>query len=85
MAVLRLSDSSLLVHSPVALDSALEAALACLGPVRHIVSPNYEHIAYAAQVCSGFPSPRPPSKSAVRRSAALHVTVHHTCRLRSAR
>jgi len=45
-----------------ALDGALEAALACLGPVRHIVSPNYEHIAYAAQVCA----PAPPHVTPAR-------------------
>ena len=49
MAVLRLRDGSLLVHSPVELDDALAEALARLGPVRHIVSPNYEHVKYAAQ------------------------------------
>lgn len=49
MAVLRLRDGSLLVHSPVALDEALAGALARLGPIRHIVSPNYEHVKHAAQ------------------------------------
>ncbi|MDQ2778532.1 MAG: DUF4336 domain-containing protein [Pseudomonadota bacterium] len=38
--VVRLPDGSLWVHSPVALDSALAAALDALGPVAHLVAPN---------------------------------------------
>ncbi len=52
MAVLRLSDGSLWVHSPVNLDDDLAAALAELGEVKHIVTPNYEHTKYAQQVQS---------------------------------
>ncbi|CAM9695402.1 unnamed protein product, partial [Phaeothamnion confervicola] len=54
-AVVRLSDQSLWVHSPVELDDGLRAALAELGPVRHIVSPNYEHVKYARQWLEAFP------------------------------
>ena len=50
MAVLRLSNGSLWVHSPVQLDDTLAAALDELGDVKHIVSPNYEHVKYAPQV-----------------------------------
>ena len=50
MAVLRLSDGSIWVHSPVNLDDDLAAALAELGEVKHIVTPNYEHTKYAQQV-----------------------------------
>lgn len=50
MAVLRLSDGSLWVHSPVELDDDLAAALAELGEVKHIVSPNFEHTKFAQQV-----------------------------------
>jgi hypothetical protein len=35
--VVRLSDGSLWVHSPVALDGELRAGLDALGPVKHIV------------------------------------------------
>ena len=50
MAVLRLSDGSIWVHSPVSLDDELAAALAGLGEVKHIVTPNFEHTKYAQQV-----------------------------------
>ncbi|KAK9904745.1 hypothetical protein WJX75_001725 [Coccomyxa subellipsoidea] len=55
MAVLRLSDSSIWVHSPVHLDDDLAAALATLGDVKHIVSPNYEHTKYAQQWIERYP------------------------------
>lgn len=43
MSVIRLADGSLFVHSPVALDAELRAALEELGPVRHVVAPNLHH------------------------------------------
>ena len=45
--VVRLRDGSLWVHSPVELDADLDEALDELGPVRHVVSPNYEHVKWA--------------------------------------
>ena len=50
MVVLRLSDGSIWVHSPVDVDDDLAAALAELGEVKHIVTPNYEHTKFAQQV-----------------------------------
>lgn len=44
MAVVKLSDGSLWVHSPVGLDEPLRHALEEIGPVAHIVSPNFEHV-----------------------------------------
>ena len=40
MSVIRLSDGSLFVCSPVALSDSLRAAIDALGAVRHLVSPN---------------------------------------------
>jgi len=37
----------LLIHSPVCLDDELKDAIDKLGNVRHVVSPNYEHVKYA--------------------------------------
>ena len=45
--VVRLPDGTLWVHAPVGLDDALRSALAELGPVRHIVTPNTEHQKFA--------------------------------------
>ncbi|EOD18559.1 hypothetical protein EMIHUDRAFT_50494, partial [Emiliania huxleyi CCMP1516] len=55
MAVVRLPDGTLWVHSPVELDSALRDALAALGPVRHVVTPNTEHQKYASDWLREYP------------------------------
>lgn len=43
MAVIRLENGGLAVISPLVLDDALKQALAALGPVRHVMSPNKIH------------------------------------------
>jgi len=43
MTVLRLSDGTLLVHSPVALTPERRRAVDSLGPVRHLYAPNIYH------------------------------------------
>ena len=48
--MVKLSDGTLWVHSPLQLDEGLKQALARLGEVRHIVSPNFEHTSFASQV-----------------------------------
>ena len=48
-AVVRLSDGSLWIHSPIELDADTKAAVDELGLVKHIVSPNYEHVKFARQ------------------------------------
>ncbi|KAL1525703.1 hypothetical protein AB1Y20_020549 [Prymnesium parvum] len=55
MCVVRLPDGTLWVHAPVALDDALRRALAELGEVRHIVTPNTEHQKWAAPWILEFP------------------------------
>lgn len=37
------------IHSPVALDKPLIEALESIGNVKHVVSPNYEHVKYALE------------------------------------
>ena len=51
----RLADGALWVHSPVALDAALRAALDALGPVRFVVTPNAEHMKWAADWIRAYP------------------------------
>ncbi len=45
MTVIRLKNGDLFLHSPIALDEGLLAELDALGPVRHLVSPNWIHYA----------------------------------------
>ena len=49
-AVVKLSDGSVWVHSPVKLDPELKAAVDALGTVKYIVTPNFEHNKFAPQV-----------------------------------
>jgi hypothetical protein len=43
------------VHSPVGLDGPMQQALNQLGNVKYVVSPNYEHLKFAAQWYQSFP------------------------------
>jgi hypothetical protein len=53
--VVRLPDETLWVHAPVGLDGPLTDALAALGPVKHIVTPNTEHQKFAPSWLLAFP------------------------------
>lgn len=55
MTVVRLSDGSLWVHSPIPPTPGLMAGLAALGPVRHIVAPNRLHHLYALDFLAACP------------------------------
>lgn len=70
MTVVRLRDRSLLLHAPIPIDDALAAALAALGPVRHVVAPNSFHHLFvkpclerhpqaALYLAPGLPAKRP--------------------------
>jgi hypothetical protein len=58
MAVIRLADGGLFVWSPVALSQSLREALAALGPVGHLVSPNTLHHVFLAEWASAYPAAR---------------------------
>lgn len=46
MTVVRLSDGSVWLHSPTFADPSLVEAVKSLGPVRHMIAPNWIHYAY---------------------------------------
>jgi len=56
MTVIRLRDGSVWIHSPIRLDDELAAAIAELGPVRHIVAPNNLHHLFAGEAHRRFPT-----------------------------
>lgn len=58
MAVVRLADGGLLLHSPVALDDATRRAVEALGPVRAIVAPNKVHHFFAGDWKAAHPKAR---------------------------
>lgn len=55
MTVVRLQDGGLFLHSPVALDDELRAALLRLGPPRHAVAPNRFHHLFIGDYRRAFP------------------------------
>lgn len=55
MSVVRLRDGSLLLHSPVALDDELHAALLGLGTPRYAVAPNRFHHLFIGDYRRAFP------------------------------
>ena len=55
MTVLRVPDGSLLLHSPVPLDAALERALRELGPVKWLVGPSKGHHLFLGDYAKAFP------------------------------
>jgi hypothetical protein len=67
MAVIRLSDGSLFVWSPVALSDALCTSINALGPVRHLVSPNALHHLFLAEWKSTYPAARLYASPRLRR------------------
>ena len=55
MAIIRLSDSSLFIWSPISLTDKLQAEVFALGKVAHIVAPNSLHHMYIPEWQSAFP------------------------------
>lgn len=58
MAVVRLPDGGLWLHSVVPMDDALAAAIDALGPVRHLVAPNRFHHLHLVAAHQRWPSAR---------------------------
>ncbi|GAF96346.1 unnamed protein product, partial [marine sediment metagenome] len=58
MAVVRLSDGSAWVWSPVALTDGLYESVNAIGPVKHIVSPNKIHHLFLAEWAKRWPEAR---------------------------
>lgn len=58
MSIVRLRDGSLFLHSPVALDDDLRAALLRLGTPRHAIAPNRFHHLFIGDYRRAFPQVR---------------------------
>jgi hypothetical protein len=69
MTVLRLSDGSLLLHSPLALTPPRRSAVEALGPVTHLYAPNLSHHLRIGEWAAAFPAARlhAPSSLAEKR------------------
>ncbi|MBW4981865.1 DUF4336 domain-containing protein [Mameliella sp. CS4] len=69
MVICRLADGTLWLWSPIAADAALMDAVAALGEVGHIVSPNAIHYAYIPGWSVRFPNARVWASPKVRERA----------------
>lgn len=55
MTIVRLSDGSLFVHSPIKLDDDLKRQVDALGPVGHIVAPSLYHHLFFGGFAAAYP------------------------------
>jgi len=80
MTVLRLSDNSLLLHSPVAMSSTRRAAVEALGPIAHLYAPNLFHHFWIGEWATAFSSARlhAPAGLAKKRPDLRIDRVHAT-------
>jgi hypothetical protein len=81
MAVIRLSDGTLFVWSPVALSAPLRAAVDALGPVAHIVAPNALHHLHLGDWQAAYPTARlyaAPGLSKKRKDIAFAAELGDT-------
>ena len=53
--VVQLNNGDLWVHSPTRLTEGLRSEIEALGPVRHLIAPNWIHYAYVAEWAAAFP------------------------------
>lgn len=78
MTVFRLADDSLLVHSPLACTAERRAAVAALGPVRHLYAPSTYHDVHAGAWQAAFPGARlhaPPGLVRERRDLRIDRVI----------
>ncbi len=55
MTVVRLQNGDVWLHSPTKICDALKAEITALGPVRHLIAPNWIHYAYISEWQKTFP------------------------------
>ena len=78
MVVVRLPDGALWLHSPIQPDDSLIRDLLALGPIAHLIAPNWIHYAYVATWAQRFPqalvwAAPGVAERAASRGIALHV------------
>jgi hypothetical protein len=76
MVVVRLADGGLFVPSPIAPGGALLDEVRALGPVRHLIAPNWIHYAWIADWQAAFPMARAwAAPGVVARAASRGVSL----------
>lgn len=72
MTVVRLENGDVWLHSPTQLCDALKAEITALGPVRHLIAPNWIHYAYINEWQATFPKARAYAAPGVVARAKKH-------------
>ncbi len=67
MTVVRLSDGSLFVYSPIILDDDLKRSIDALGPVAHIVAPSLYHHLFVSGFADAYPEAKTHAASGLER------------------
>lgn len=78
MTIVRLSDGSLFVYSPIRLDDELEAEIDALGPVGHIVAPSLFHHVFFDAFAAAYPNAKThgaPGLEEKRKDLTFHATL----------
>jgi len=72
MTVVRLANGDIWLHSPTKISDALKAEVAALGPVRHLIAPNWIHYAYISEWQRAFADTRAYAAPGVGARAKKH-------------
>ena len=72
MTVVRLQNGDIWVHSPTKISDSLKAEVEALGPVRHLIAPNWIHYAYINEWKAAFPDARSYAAPGVNARAKKH-------------
>lgn len=77
MTVVRLSDGSLFVHSPIVLDGDLKQEIDALGPVAHIVAPSLYHHLFIGDFAAAYPEAKTHAARGLEKKRS-DLTFHAT-------
>lgn len=78
MTVVRLSDGSLFVHSPITLNDELKREIDSFGPVAHIVAPSLYHHLFIGEFAAAYPEAKThaaPGLDKKRSDLTFHATL----------
>ena len=81
MTVVRLTDGSILLHSPIPLSKQLQGRLEVLGPVRHILSPNKFHHLFMGDCARLYPQAKlyaSPALAKKRNDLSFHGVLKNS-------
>lgn len=80
MTVIRLKNGDIFIHSPIKPELELVEALKALGPIKHLVSPNWIHYAFIAEWANACPSAIKWASPNVKERAnkkSMHISFDH--------